>query len=464
MTAPRIVLRLVGALTMLLGPAVHGWAQASVTLSGVAENESGAGTPYVSVTLIPMTTADPRETVSDGRGGFSFPSVAPGRYLLKAAAPESEPVDLLVTVGTLPPPPVRLTLKRHRHGDLEEGPVVEAVAAGPEPVGPRDPSAAAQVPARADGDGTATKAARAADTAPEEPSPPVLEGQGVPPQPQPGAGSPPRLWSVGFTASNSYDSNVDHDLRSVGVYGLAYGTAAYYRSSQIRPLFQVAYSITRYSVPRAARWDRVSHFLSTAVERRLNRRLYVDAVANFLTGGTSEDREIVNQYLVRPRVEFRLPRDHRVRIYAAQRLKRYTNTAVRDATNRYVGVEMQRRLETGDRWLIGYRYEQNRSVGLRHRYRRLTYETEYMTALTGRDSVTFNVMYRSQVYPYRLAELHDINVPRHNQRWIPSLWWAHRIGARADVRVEYIFETQSSNDLNEPYAAHNLGFSIGYIW
>ena len=455
-----IIPRLVGALTMLLGPAAHGWAQAGVTLSGVAEDETGAAIPYVSVTLTPMTTADPRETVSDGLGGFSFPNVAPGRYLLTAAAPAREPVDRLVTVGTFPPPPVRVTLKGHRHGDLEEGPLVEAVTA--EPVEPRDTSAAAA--ARADGDGTATNAARAADTAPDEPTPPVLEGQGVLPPPQTGAASLPRLWSVGVTASNSYDSNVDHDLRSVGVYGLAYGTAAYFRSSQTRPLFQVAYSITRYSVPRAARWDRVSHFLSTAVERRLNRRVYVDVVGNFLTGGVSEDREIVNQYLVRPRVEFRLPRDHRVRFYTAQRLKRYSNTADRDATNRYVGLEVQRRLQTGDRWLIGYRYEQNRSVGLRHRYRRLTYETEYMTVLTERDSVTFDVVYRSQVYPYRLAELHDIKVPRHNQRWVPSLWWAHRLGARADVRVEYIFDTQSSNDLNEPYTAHNLGFSVGYIW
>jgi hypothetical protein len=343
-------------------------------------------------------------------------------------------------------------------------PVVEHVAVGPQPTLPPDTSATAHVPALGADEGE-TKTAAVLSTAPEEQIRPIPGSQGVPPEPVPGVITRlPRLWSVGFTVSNSYDSNIDHDLRSVSAYGLAYGTGVQYQSDHVRPLFRVAYDLTRYSVPGAGRWSRLSHHLRTTVERRLNRRLYVDLVGDFLTSGTSEDRELANHYLVRPRVEYRLPRDHRIRFYAAHRLKRYANTAVRDATNQYAGLELQRRFESGDRWQMGYRYEENRATGPRYRYRRLTYETEYTTVITERDTVTLEVVYRSQRYYHRFTEVDDIDVPRHNQRWIPSLWWVHRIGAHVDARLDYIFDTQSSNDLDEPYTAQNIGFSFGFRW
>jgi hypothetical protein len=192
--------------------------------------------------------------------------------------------------------------------------------------------------------------------------------------------------------------------------------------------------------------------------------VFFDVVGNFATGSTSEDRELVNQYMGRPRVEFRLPRDHRLRVYTAYRLKRYSGAPARNATNLYGGVELQRRLGSGDRWLVGYRYEENRATGPRYRYRRLTYETEYTTVLTEDDTLTFNVVYRSQLYPFRFAEVDDVDVPRHNQRWVPSLSWVRRIGTHVEARLDYVFETQSSNDLDEPYTAQNLGFSFGFRW
>jgi hypothetical protein len=151
-------------------------------------------------------------------------------------------------------------------------------------------------------------------------------------------------------------------------------------------------------------------------------------------------------------------------VYTAYRLKRYANVEERNATNLYGGFELQRRLESGDRWLIGYRYEENRATGPRYRYRRLTYETEYVTVLTTLDTLTFNVVFRSQLYPLRFAEVDDIDVPRHNQRWTPSVSWAHRIGPHVEARLDYVFETQASNDLDESYTAHNLGFSFGFRW
>jgi carboxypeptidase family protein len=418
-----------GAMIGVAGFPRPGWAQGGVTVKGFIENHTGFFVSYATCTLVARNSTDSHVAVADTLGRFTFQNIVPGSYLIETKAPGYAPREVAVTVSTKPISGLKIVLKPGSDAIVSNEPEVPAA------------TPAAQIP-----------------TAPGT--------QGLPPQPQPLPVTErlPRLWSVGFGITNSYDTNVDHNQANVGAYGLAYGTTIAYKSAHVRPLFQVAYDLTRYTVPSAARWTRLSHRVRTTVERRLNRRVYFDVVGDVNSGGASEDREIVNQYLVRPRVEFRLPRDHRLRVYTAYRLKKYTANELRNARNLYTGLELQRRLESGDRWTIGYRYEENRATGPRYQYRRLTYETEYATQVTDRDVVAFNVVFRSQKYPFRMAELNDVDVPRHNQRWIPTLSWGHRIGEHVEARLDYIFETQASNDMDEEYDAQNLGFSFGFRW
>jgi hypothetical protein len=395
---------------------------------GLIENHKGLFVSYATCTLVARNSDDSRVTVADTLGRFTFQDIDPGSYRIETKADGYAPREVEVTVTTKPISGLRIVL---------------------------EPGMA----------GTVTSAAEPAAAA-ETQIPTTPGAQGLPPQPQPGVLTErlPRLWSVGFTVGNSYDTNIDHNQLNESAYGLAYGTSVSYRTAHVRPLFQIYYGLTRFSVPKAERWTRLSHQVRAVLEKRLNRRVYFDLVGDFSTGSQSEDREIVNQYLARPRVEFRLPRDHRLRFYTAYRLKRYSDLADRDSTNLYTGFELQRRLESGDRWTVGYRYEENRATGLRYRYRRLTYETEWETLVTRSDTLTFNVVYRSKLYPFRFAEVDDIDVPRLNQRWIPALSWSHRFGNRVEGRLTYVFDTQSSNDLDEPYDAHNLGYSFGVTW
>ncbi len=276
----------------------------------------------------------------------------------------------------------------------------------------------------------------------------------------PDTATPTRLWSVALTAANVYDDNIDHDDRSVNAYGFVYGTEFHYQTGRRRPLFQVDYELARYNYPGADRWSRLSHYLRTSVEKRLTRRLSVEGLGEVLSGGVSEEQEISNSLIFNPRLDYRLPRGHRVRFYGAYRLRRYSSNTLRNATNRYVGLELQQRLDSGDTWEIGYRYEDNDALGPRYSYLRTTYETGYSTMVTLRDMITFNVKYRSRRYRSRTTEVDDIDVPRHDQRWIPSLSWVHRFSPRLEMQMEYTLDTQSSNDLDEDYSAHSTGLSI----
>jgi hypothetical protein len=275
---------------------------------------------------------------------------------------------------------------------------------------------------------------------------------------------PTRLWSLALSVSNVYDDNIDHNDQSVNAYGFVYGVGGHYQTSHRRPLFQMDYELANYTYPTAERWSRLSHFVRTSLEKRLTRRLSVEALGQFTSGGVSEEQEIVNQAIFTPRVEYRLPRDHRIRFYAAHRLKRYSINTERNAINRYVGLELQRRLDSGDTWEIGYRYEDNDADGPRYRYLRLTYETGYSTTVTRHDVVSLNVKFRSQRYRTRLVEVDDIDVPRHDQQWIPSVAWVHRFGARLEMLMEYSVDTQSSNDLDRDYTAHSTRLSFRNLW
>ncbi|RPH62700.1 MAG: hypothetical protein EHM89_05175, partial [Acidobacteria bacterium] len=240
---------------------------------------------------------------------------------------------------------------------------------------------------------------------------------GVPQEEVPARTPSGRLWSLAFSVSNVYDDNIDHNDQSVNAYGFVYGAGAHYQTSLRRPLFQMDYQLAQYTYPGAERWSRLSHNVRTNLEKRLTRRLSVEAIGQVISGGLSEEQEITNQLVLTPRVEYRLARGHRVRFYAAHRLKRYSSNTDRNATNRYVGLELQQRLDSGDTWEIGYRYEDNHAVSPRYRYLRLTYETGYSTMLTSRDMVALNVKYRSQRYRTRLVEVDDVDVPRHDQQW-----------------------------------------------
>jgi hypothetical protein len=450
------------------------WAQTGVAVAGFVENESGTLVPYATLTLLSADARKSHMTMADMLGRFSFRNIAPDSYVLEARAQGYKAAEVAVAVGTERLVGLRITVNRERAvpsslgstasmptpGNPEVGklagtslpPVVESVTAGLEPALPLD------ISATEDGQPDSAVVTETTATAkPEEPpdgqipSAPGAQG-GLPTEPVDSA-RPPRLWSVGLNVSSVYESNIDHTSVPERAYGLVYGTGFSVQSARRRPLLQVGYELAAYQYPNVNRWTRLSHYINADIEKRVNSRLTVDSLVALTVGTTSEDQELSNEFIVSPRLGVRLPRDHRIRFYTAYRLRRPPDLE-RHATNLYAGVELQQRLESGNSWGIGLRYEENRAIGPRKSYVRLTYETAYSTALTTSDSVELRVKYRHRRYPYRLVEVDDIDVPRQEHRWIPAISWVHRFGTLRDFYVEYSMEAQSSNDLDQEYTAH----------
>lgn len=75
-----------------------GAAQRGVTVSGTAEDETGAAITAETLTLTSKATGESRKTTSDAAGAFSFKDVAPGQYVLKGEAEGFNSTKINVTV------------------------------------------------------------------------------------------------------------------------------------------------------------------------------------------------------------------------------------------------------------------------------------------------------------------------------------------------------------------------------
>jgi hypothetical protein len=276
--------------------------------------------------------------------------------------------------------------------------------------------------------------------------------------------APPRAVSFFATATSAADSNIDHNDENLRAYGVAVGGGAEYQNRPDDPSVLITYRTALHRYARTDRWNRLSHNLRAAFERELDGPWEVHAIGEISLKGTSEDRELSNQYIVTPRLQYRIDRWRRVRTYATLRLRRYDEDAGRNATNRYAGVEFTQRSEHGDEWDVELRLEKNGARDPRQTYNRWTFGTQYLTPLSERNRLEFDVRFRQQKYTNRLVEVDDTDVPRRDIRWIPSAYWVRTINAHMDLRLGYSFEARASNDLGRDFSAHEAIMTATRRW
>jgi hypothetical protein len=86
-------------------------AQGVIALTGTAQDQAGAVIPSEKLTLLNKATGETRKAKSDDSGQFSFSSVPLGEYILRGEADGFEPVELSITVGTQPLPPIKVKME-----------------------------------------------------------------------------------------------------------------------------------------------------------------------------------------------------------------------------------------------------------------------------------------------------------------------------------------------------------------
>lgn len=277
----------------------------------------------------------------------------------------------------------------------------------------------------------------------------------------PPAAAPARRWSLAAVASNVLESNIDRTHEGNGAGGLVIGLGAYYRNRLDRPTFTAQYQVGGHMYAGTTRWDRISHNARAAYERRLLRPLTFEVVGELSIKGSTEDRELGNQYIASPRLQYRLSRNLRLELEPGYLIKRYPDSA-RNATNPYAGLTLTRRFGHG-RWDVEYRYEENHAESERNRYIRSTYSSELLLALAAQDTVAVELKFRPRRYQ-RLVRVDGERVPLRDLKWSVSPEWVHTLGPQLQLRASYEFEARDANDPERTYSAHSTVLAIERRW
>jgi len=271
-----------------------------------------------------------------------------------------------------------------------------------------------------------------------------------------------RLWSVSASASNVFESNIDRSREGQLADGLVLGLTGYVQNRADRPTLTVQYQVGLHTYAGTDRWDRLSHNVRASYERRLAKSLSVEGVSEIAIKGSSEDRELGNQYVFSPRLQYRFSRAFRVGFEGGYRVRRYDDP-LRNATNPYGGLRLSWRFGGRGRLDAGYRYEENHATGERHRYRRYTVGSEVLIPVTPHDTFDVEAKWRTRRYE-RLVRVDGARVPLRDAKWTLSPAWVHLLSPGLQLRLSYEFETRGANDPDRQYDAHSTVFAIERRW
>lgn len=265
-------------------------------------------------------------------------------------------------------------------------------------------------------------------------------------------------------ASTIFDTNINHNEEGLDSYGMMVGAGLRFLDNPLKPSLELQYQAGFHRYANTDQWDRLSHFVRAAWERRLSRRVAFEAVGEGSIKGSTEDRELSNQLSFSPRLEYRITPVWRVRAFGAWRLKRYPDSADRNAVNRYGGLELAVR-RRGVRWSAGGRYEVNAAESSRQRYLRWTWFGDLSVPVRTWDRLELEMRYRRQRYPFRLVDVKGgPDIPRYDVRVEPEVTWVHVLDQDLEARIGYAFSGRDSNDARRDYRSHQVMASLLRRW
>jgi hypothetical protein len=271
-----------------------------------------------------------------------------------------------------------------------------------------------------------------------------------------------RLWSLNFLLSNAYDTNINHDPEKVHSYGLIYGAEVTYRTSKEHPALELDYEIAQNSYTNTDQWDRISNDFVATYQKRLSKPVTFEINGELNFKGSSEDRELSNQYIVEPHLNYRFTRITRVDFYGAYRIKRYDDIT-KNSRNKYVGIDFQQSFNKSQ-LIAGIRYERNDADGERNSYIRWTYGASFSAPFAERNVFETELRYRPQRYGHRLIKVDDSVEVRDDHRWVFVVSVQLAIAGHLDLIPGYRFETRSSNDPDKLFTEHLPLLTLRYNW
>ncbi|MDH3298011.1 MAG: hypothetical protein OEM96_07020 [Gemmatimonadota bacterium] len=293
---------------------------------------------------------------------------------------------------------------------------------------------------------------------PEAQPPAFLEDAETSAPPSPGG-----LWHGQVRASNYYYSNIDHNLDDVQSYGFVPSLHLRFQNHATEPIMMIDYAMAQHAYTNTERWDRLSHTGRIEFAPVLSGTVRPSTKAEVSLRGSSEDRDLSDQYRITQEVEFRITRNNRLQAYGAARWKQFTEDEQLSSFKPHIGLRLDNRLSGDRRWEIGARFERNEEVGTDGDYARWTFGTEYrFPALGSRSELEFGLTVRKKDYDGQFVEIEEQDVLRSDRQYIADIVWRRWFGSGLSFELGYEFETRESNDPDKIFNAHELLFSLAF--
>lgn len=275
-----------------------------------------------------------------------------------------------------------------------------------------------------------------------------------------------RRWWLSATLSSVFDSNIEHDEQRIRSFGLVSSLGLHFRDNPERPSFEAEYEVGFHRYTRTSSYNRISQYFTAAYRKRLPGRFTARTTGEVSLKGSSEDRDVNNQYTLEQQLQYRLSPSARVAAFAAYRVKRYPLVdAGKNAIDPYVGGKFQHELKGGREWQVSYRYDKNRTQDPKDRYIRWTYEAQFATPLfrTRRDLLTVEARYSPRLYA-RQIKVDGGRAARKDKRWVFEVDYERPLARDVRLGLQYQYENRGSNDPEKIFDGHVFGVTFGFDW
>ena len=261
-----------------------------------------------------------------------------------------------------------------------------------------------------------------------------------------------------------YDSNVDREPFAQSAYGTVGRLGVGLQSASSRPFLTARYDLGFHRYAEATQSNRTTHDVQAELAPSFG-PFRLKLAGEVRVGSWTEDRELADQLALRSALEIWPSRTVLFEVYGAQRVRQISGTVERADTNRIGGLKIARRWKGGGKWDVDGRYEDNRSDRSSSRYRSWSGRTSLRMPLSGSRRITFGITHRQRSYRERLVTVGLDEVPRRDRRWSPAVSatqaWG---GGHWEIEAEYELDHNTSNDPNETYVAHRIGFGLRRRW
>ena len=112
-----------------------------------------------------------------------------------------------------------------------------------------------------------------------------------------------RRWWMSMSLATVFDTNITHDEQQVGAFGLVPSFGFHFRDNPEKPSLEVDYEVALHRYNNTDEFDRVSHNLTLEYRKQLVKRFYAKTTAEMSLKGSSEDREINNNYIIEEQLQ-----------------------------------------------------------------------------------------------------------------------------------------------------------------